>query len=50
MISAYTNRDNLSSHMLERWLTEEEGWPAEKVIDLIIEYEQELGLLKRYNR
>ena len=50
VISAYTNRDNLSSHMLERWLTEEEGWPAEEVIDLIIEYEQELGLLKRYNR
>jgi hypothetical protein len=34
--------------MLKRWLIEEENWPEDKAIDLVIEYEHARDLLEVY--
>jgi len=50
VISVHKNNDSLPTSTLERWLVEEGGWGASQASELAIEYEQELGLLRHYER
>lgn len=49
IISVHNNHDQLDTYFLKRWLVEEGGWSLDKAMDLVIEYEMEIGLLKRYS-
>lgn len=49
LISTHRSGERMDSGLLARWLTEIEGWPDDKAIELAIEYEVALGLLKQYD-
>ena len=48
LTAAYRDAAPLSASMLKRWLIEEENWPEDKAIDLVIEYEHARDLLEVY--
>jgi hypothetical protein len=48
LTAAYREGASLDSSLLQRWLIEEEKWPEDKAIDLIIEYEHARDLLETY--
>jgi len=48
IISVVNNDDPLDAHMLTRWLIEEDGWSEDIAHRMAIEFEMEVGLLKRY--
>lgn len=50
VISVIENNDSLSTDQLRRWLIEEEGWPSDIVAEMVIEFEQEIALLKYYKK
>jgi hypothetical protein len=49
LISAHLEGSMLDAHTLERWLVEEEEWPADTASELAIEYEAGMSLLKAYD-
>ena len=48
IISVVRNDEDLYPDRLKRWLIEEEGWHEDMVVELAIEYEQNIALLKYY--
>jgi len=49
LIQVHQDNTRLDSHTLQRWLIEEEGWPAETAIELAVEFGFAQDLLKAYD-
>ncbi len=50
IIAAHKERSPLTAGDLERWLTEDQGWSADRAYELVTDYEQERELLQVYDR
>ena len=48
VIQTHTDRSDLDSDLLHRWLIESEDWPEDQASDLAIEYERSRALLARF--
>lgn len=50
LILIHTTENNLDTHFLERWLTEEAGWPDDVATDLVVQFEFGTDLLNAYDK
>jgi len=48
IISIVNNNDSLDSTTLREWMVAEDGWTEDVALEVVIEFEQEVGLLKYY--
>ena len=49
LLQVHSDKRQLGTSQLARWLTEIEGWSDEKADDLVVEYEFALALLDEYD-
>jgi|688.fasta_scaffold721214_2 hypothetical protein len=50
VVAAHSESSGLHSSDLLRWLLEEEHWPEDQALELVIEYEQQRSLLEYYDK